>query len=96
MADVLVPEDFRALAAPLMLEAPRAPAPIELFVESVQALPAHRLRAAPFSVVLRGPPAPLLAQATYALRHPRHGVIEVFLVPVARDAAGARYEATFN
>lgn len=84
-------DDFTGLAAPLTLDAPGRE-PIELFVESAQALASHRLRAAPFSVVLRGPPAPLLPQDTYALRHPRLGPIDVFLVPIA----AARYEATFN
>lgn len=93
MSAPLVPDDFRSLAAPLKLE---APAPVELSVESVEDLPAHRLRPAPFSLVLRGPRAPLLPQATYALVHPRLGRIEVFLVPLGQDAQGTRYEATFN
>ena len=95
MSDTLLPDDFRALDAPLTLEVAGI-SPIELAVESVTALPGHRLRAAPFSLVLRGPSTPLLVQATYALRHPRRGMLEVFLVPIAQDATGARYEATFN
>ena len=98
MADTLLPGDFRGLDAPLALE--QAPgdgaSAIELAVESVQDLPGHRMREAPFSLVLRGPRAPLLAQATYALVHPRLGRIEVFLVPIAQDANSSRYEATFN
>ena len=95
MADALTPDDFRALSAPLTLEAPGAAA-VELTVESVKDLAPHRFRAAPFSLLLRGPAQPLLPQATYALRHPHLGVIELFLVPLARDAAAARYEAVFN
>jgi hypothetical protein len=30
------------------------------------------------------------------VHHPRRGTIEVFLVPIGQDAAGCRYEATFN
>ncbi len=98
MADLLVPDDFRALDAPLQVDlgTGSSAATLDLAVESVKALPTHRLRAEPFAVILRGPRAPLLAQATYALRHPRLGPIPVFLVPVAQDAEATLYEATFN
>lgn len=98
MAAELVPDDFRALADPLAVDAAPggASVAIELHVDSVTPLPAHRLRAEPFSLVLRGPATPLLPQATYRLRHPRLGQIELFLVPISRDAQAARYEATFN
>ena len=98
MADLLVPGDFHALDAPLEIEASVAGAPVkvQLAVESVAPLPAHRLRAEPFSLMLRGPRTPLLPQATYALRHPRLGTIELFLVPVGQDAEATRYEALFN
>jgi len=98
MADTLVPDDFRALDAPLQVEVGpgSSPATLGLAVESVKALPTHRLRAEPFTVILRGPRVPLLAQATYALRHPRLGSIRVFLVPVGQDAQATLYEATFN
>jgi hypothetical protein len=98
MADTLRPEDFRSLDAPLTIDlrVGEASARLELAVESVQDLPPHRLREAPFSLVLRGPRAPLLAQATYALAHPRLGPIELFLVPIGQDAQSTRYEATFN
>jgi hypothetical protein len=95
MAHDLKPDDFRELASPLTIEQPGG-APIELEVESVNALPSHRLRPEPFSLVLRGPQAPLLAQATYRVRHPRQGVLDLFLVPIARDAGCTRYEVTFN
>jgi len=65
-------------------------------VVSIDPLPPHRLRAAPFTLILRGPRTPLLAQATYAVRHPRRGMIEIFLVPIGQDADGTRYEVTFN
>jgi len=98
MADVLVPDDFRALDAPLQVEvgSGSSPATLDLTVDSVKDLPTHRLRAEPFAVILRGPRAPLLAQATYALRHPRLGAIPVFLVPVGQGAEATLYEATFN
>lgn len=99
MADiVLTPDHFRGLGEPLRVELSRDgnAVAVELRVQSVQALPAHRFRAEPFSLVLAGPRAPLLPQATYALRHPALGAIEVFLVPIGQDADATRYEATFN
>jgi hypothetical protein len=98
MPDVLRPEDFRGLDGPLLVEAAAtAPAAeVALTVESVDALPAHRMREAPFSLALRGPQAPALAQGTYLVGHPRLGHVRLFLVPIAQDAQGMRYEVTFN
>ena len=50
----------------------------------------------PFSLVFRGPQNPLLPQATYGLRHPGLGLVEIFIVPIASDAAGAAYQAIFT
>ncbi len=98
MSDNLVADDFRALAEPLVVETRVSGTSItvNLSVEAVDALPPHRLRAEPFSLVLRGPRAPALPQAIYALTHPRLGKIELFLVPIGQDAQGLRYEALFN
>ena len=94
----LVPDDFSALDAPLTIEVRIGDnaLKLELAVESVSTLPPHRLRALPFSVVLRGPAAPALPQGTYPLSHPRLGIVQVFLVPIAADGQSRRYEATFN
>ncbi|HET9650808.1 MAG TPA: hypothetical protein VFP36_01390 [Usitatibacter sp.] len=98
MTDVLKAGDFQSLDTPLELDVKMGGAlvAVALTVESVRPLPPHRLRDAPFSMILCGPCEPALPQATYALRHPRLGTIEVFLVPVAQDATTRRYEATFN
>jgi hypothetical protein len=50
----------------------------------------------PFSLVFAGPLDPQLPQATYALAHERLGELAIFLVPIARDADGVRYEAVFG
>lgn len=99
MADIVIkPDHFRGLGEPLRVALDRdgEAATVELRVQSVEALPAHRFREEPFSLVLAGPRAPVLPQATYALRHPSLGAIEVFLVPIGQDADATRYEATFN
>lgn len=96
--NTLTAADFRELEAPLLVEvgADSSAAMFELAIESVVTLPPHRLRAAPFSLVLRGPRTPLLTQATYRVRHPSLGTLELFLVPIGQDAAGTRYQVVFN
>jgi hypothetical protein len=98
MSELLKPADFRDLPVPLAVEMDIAsPVPsLELTVQSIAPLPPHRLRAEPFSLILAGPPAPSLPQASYRVRHPRLGLIDLFLVPIARDAASTQYEVTFN
>ncbi|MGI8803073.1 MAG: DUF6916 family protein [Solirubrobacteraceae bacterium] len=51
---------------------------------------------APFSLLFRGPPAPILPQRIYALEHPALGAFELFLVPLQPDAAGTLYQAVFT
>ena len=50
----------------------------------------------PFSLLFRGPAAPMLSQKSYVLSTEATGPIEIFLVPVGQDAAGLMYEAVFN
>ena len=49
-----------------------------------------------FSAFFKGPREPYLPQRSYALEHERMGAFELFLVPVAKDENGFRYEAVFN
>jgi hypothetical protein len=50
----------------------------------------------PFRLEFLGPVEPGFAQASVPLGHPVMGRLEIFMVPLARDAAGTRYEAIFN
>lgn len=50
----------------------------------------------PFSLVFEGASTPALPQNTYAMTHPSMGELAIFLVPIARDEEGARYEAVFG
>ena len=50
----------------------------------------------PFSLVFRGPPQPLLAQAIHPLDHAALGRLELFIVPIGRDGTGVSYEAIFS
>lgn len=50
---------------------------------------------APFSLLFRGPLEPALPQRIYRLEHEAVGALEIFIVPVARDASGVHYQAIF-
>ena len=49
-----------------------------------------------FSAVFSGPLDFFLQQNTYRMVHPDLGGFEVFLVPIAKDAEGFKYEAVYN
>lgn len=51
---------------------------------------------APFAVVFRAPEIPALEQGVYALSHPRLGLLELFIVPIAQAGGCRDYEACFN
>jgi hypothetical protein len=65
-------------------------------VVEVRDLPEISPRRAPFAVIIAGPAAPLLPQGIYGLQHPAHGRLDLFIVPIGRDARNARYEIIFN
>ena len=49
-----------------------------------------------FSLFFRGPADIYVPQGTYSLEHERMGALDIFVVPVARDASGFLYESVFN
>jgi len=51
---------------------------------------------APFSILFRGPLAPVMPQQIYALAHEAMGSFEVFIVPVGPGHGGLLYEAIFT
>ena len=51
---------------------------------------------APYSLLFAASTAINLPQRIYALEHPSEGEVELFLVPVGRDARGLLLEAVFN
>jgi hypothetical protein len=70
--------------------------PIEAELVEAQALGPAEGRRAPFSLVFRAPKEPIYPQRIYAVEHDELGTFEIFLVPIAPDEAGARYEAVFT
>jgi hypothetical protein len=73
---------------------------IELRLENalkVMESEAARLDRNPFSLYFRGPGSIYLEQKTYRLTHDAFPEgLEIFLVPVAKDAHGYTYEAVFT
>jgi len=49
-----------------------------------------------FSLFLQGPGDIMLNQGTFTLEHPSMGELALFMVPIARDPQGFRYEVVFN
>jgi hypothetical protein len=49
-----------------------------------------------FAIHFLGPATPVLPQRIYPLQHQQLGTLELFLVPIKRDASGTTYEAVFT
>jgi hypothetical protein len=76
-----------------------APKPIDLTLVAVESRPSEATEEQGmerFSVFFTGSPEFLLPQNTYRLAHPEMGEFEIFLVPIAKETAGYRYEAVYN
>jgi hypothetical protein len=76
-----------------------SPGPVELKLISVTPRvnePHEQAGMERFSAVFSGRLDLFLPQQTYRMVHPEMGEFEVFLVPIAQDADGFRYEAVYN
>lgn len=94
--DQIPAEDFTALMGQA-LPTEAAGQSFALTVASTDVSPHPTGRSLPgFAVQLRGPAGLELGQGVYAIEHPQHGRLEVFLTPIRRDASGLLYEAVFN
>ena len=45
-----------------------------------------------FSLLFQGPPQPVLPQSIYRFAHERVGEVDLFMVPIDRNAQGIQYE----
>ncbi|HEU0135116.1 MAG TPA: hypothetical protein VFR28_09855 [Allosphingosinicella sp.] len=68
---------------------------VDLVLAKVQPLPPSGREAGAFTLTWKGPPEPVLPQAIYTFRKGEER-FEIFIVPLARDPDGMRYEAVFN
>jgi hypothetical protein len=65
--------------------------------ETIPGAAAPGLRSQPFSIIFLGPPTPLLPQRIYEFHgEPDEAAMEIFIVPVGRNADGITYEAVFG
>jgi hypothetical protein len=98
MLESLKIEDFlERVGDEFRLEGPSGAVPLTLAEATDLSRPeAPGPRRSPFSLIFRGPLAPVMPQRTYALEHASLGRLEIFIVPIGPDASGMRYEAVFN
>ena len=68
---------------------------LALALEKVEAIPHAHRGGGGFRLELLGPVELLLPQGTYSVAA-GSGTHDIFIVPIARDAHGTRYEAIFN
>jgi hypothetical protein len=72
-------------------------APLHVQLREVRSLGAARAGSRePFALEFRADPSLRLPQRIYAIRHGRLGTMEIFLVQVGADSAGAYFEAVFT
>jgi len=51
---------------------------------------------APFALTFKSQSPVLLPQKTYRMKNETLGAVDIFLVPIGRDASGILYQAVFN
>ena len=76
-----------------------APKPIDLTLVGVESRPSDATEEQGmerFSVFFRSSPEFLLPQNLYRLAHPEMGEFDIFLVAIAQEPEGYRYEAVYN
>ena len=99
MSQFQTEEEFRKhVNTPFRVQV-NAPKPIDLTLVAVESRPseaAEEQGMERFSVFFSGSPEFLLPQSLYRLVHPEMGEFDIFLVAVAQEPTGYRYEAVYN
>lgn len=99
MSQFQTEEEFRQhLNTPFRVQV-NAPKPIDLTLVAVESRPSDATEEQGmerFSVFFSGSPEFLLPQSLYRLVHPEMGEFDIFLVAVAQEPTGYRYEAVYN
>jgi hypothetical protein len=103
MLHELTADSFAPLQGSAFLVEDAGVAPCELRLTSIERLVTGSANAwqssgprTPFSLVFSGSADYVLPQRIYTLRHERLAVLQLFLVPIRRDAEGTHYEAVFT
>jgi hypothetical protein len=89
-------EDFERCLREKFRVAAETPEPIELELVEVVVPPIDVPGYERFSLFFRGPARYKIEQQTVPLEHETLGRQDLFLVPVAQEPEGFRYEAVFN
>ena len=99
MSDFQTEAEFRQhLNTPFRVQV-NAPKPIDLTLVAVESRPSDATEEQGmerYSVFFLGSREFLLPQSMYRLAHPEMGEFDIFLVAVAQDTDGYRYEAVYN
>ncbi len=99
MSELQTAEEFKQhLNTPFRVQV-EAPTPIDLMLVSVESRPidaSEEQGMERFSVFFNGSPEFLLPQSMYRLAHPEMGEFDIFLVAIAKNPDGYRYEAVYN
>ena len=99
MAEELSLNDFAACKGDTFQICPEGLAPLPAVLVEARSLGGQSERREPFSLLLRGPREPVLAQRIHRVEHERLGALDIFLVPVGLASEGEEgmlYEAVFN
>jgi hypothetical protein len=102
MLDTLTVDDFRPAVGQIFTIDGADAGTIELELTEASTLTAEAPatdaagRRSPFHLLFRGPGDPVLAQQICRLENDHVGPLEIFIVPVARTADGADYQAIFT
>jgi len=99
MSRNLVFEDFADKVEQVFVVSDDGVPAIPLTLAEVERLPAKRIPPGarpPFSLVFLARDPRVLPQRTYRLDHNDIGAMEIFLVPIGKDAQGVSYQAIFN
>jgi hypothetical protein len=99
MSEFQTEEEFKQhLNTPFRVQV-NAPKPIDLTLVGVESRPSDKTEEQGmerFSVFFLGSPEFLLPQSLYRLAHPEMGEFDIFLVAIAHEPEGYRYEAVYN
>ena len=99
MSKQLVYEDFADKVEPMFVLSQQGVPAIPLTLAEAAPLQLGAARPdirLPFSLTFLAKDPRVLPQRTYRMEHDDLGVLEIFLVPTAKDAHGVTYQATFN
>jgi hypothetical protein len=101
MAAILTEEEFSQHVNTKFRVNVDASQPIELDLVEVKGYvnknkPGEQSGMERFSAFFSGPADSFLPQGSYSLEHDGMGSFDIFLVPLARNEKGCRYEAVFN